>query len=137
MIESKFSSGRWKVQKKSIIDCNLFSNNDNCCGHDEKNVGSTVKKKKSQQTSKSQERVGSKAKEYIIEIPKQQLKQQTAAAPIEKSVDDSMPLFYELKSNAWPKTSERIENLAITQKRCEFSNEAISIKPITASKSHR
>lgn len=131
MIESKFSSKRWKVQKKCIIDSTLFSNNDNCCGNDEKNVVSTVKKKTSRQTSKSQERLASKAKEYIIEIPKQK------TVVIEEAVDDSIPLFYELMSNAWPKSNERVENLAITQKRCEFSNEAISIKPVTASRSKR
>lgn len=54
---------------------------------------------------------------------------------IEEPDDDSMPLFYQLMSNAWPKSNERVENLAITQKRCEFSNEAISIKPVTASRS--
>jgi len=38
----------------------------------------------------------------------------------------------EIIRNTWPISNKRIEHFTITNKRCQFSNEAISIKPITA-----
>lgn len=47
--------------------------------------------------------------------------------------NERLPLFYDIISNAWPISTECVENLRISKKRCQFSNEPISIKPITAS----
>jgi hypothetical protein len=131
------TQGRFLVLKRNIIDSLLFPSvstgtmtdkstipfNQNCCGKEEKRINlPSVKAKKS---LKPIDNMVSKPDEFIIEVPKQ------SKAP-EVSTTEKLPLFYEIISNAWPLSNERVENLMITNKRCQFSNEAISIKPITA-----
>ena len=48
-------------------------------------------------------------------------------------IEEKHSLIYEILRYAWPKSDVEIDNRIITQKRCEFSNEPISIKPITSS----
>jgi len=131
-------SRRFFVHKRNIIDSLSFpsisiailteklitSSNQNCCRREEKKVQfPSIKIKK---LSETKDNIISKPDEFIIEVPKQ--------TKIPKILsDEKLPLFYEVITNAWPLSNERVENLTITNKRCHFSNEAISIKPITAS----
>ncbi|CAF1432755.1 unnamed protein product, partial [Didymodactylos carnosus] len=41
-------------------------------------------------------------------------------------------LYNDIITNAWPVSLTYVENLAITNKRCKFSNEPVSIKPVHA-----
>ena len=128
---TKIFTGRLLVQKRKIIHPSLFlshaiiSTNQSCCGAEEKKRVELVPREV-RQVVKLRESAISKPDEFIIEVPK------ARAAP-EVLPQEKVPLFYEILSNAWPVPSERVENLTITQKRCQFSNEAVSIKPITAS----
>jgi hypothetical protein len=136
-ILSSILSRRVFVRKRDIINSLSFpstsivilteksitSSNQNCCGREEKKVQfPSTKIKKLRETKES---IISKPDEFIIEVPKQ------TRIPNVVS-NEKLPLFYELIINTWPLSNERIENLTITNKRCQFSNEAISIKPITA-----
>ena len=122
---TKILTGRYLVRRRQIIDASLPSNS-NCCGREEKKQHSAppIAARKPIQR---EETVPSPPSEFIIEVPKQ------SAAVVSAVAEEKAPLFYELLCNAWPSSTERVENLAITWKRCQFSNEAISIKPITAS----
>lgn len=118
-------SRRFLVRKRNIIltKKSIRSFNQNCYGREEKKIKSpTIKIKNHPETKKS---IISKADEIIIEVPKQ------TTIPQVRS-NQKVPLFSEIITNAWLLSNERIENLIITNKRCQFSNEAISIKPITA-----
>ncbi|CAF1255492.1 unnamed protein product [Rotaria sordida] len=134
---SNILSRRFFVRKRNIIDSlsypsisiaimtekSILSSNQNCCGNDEKKVQvSSVRKSNPRQTK---DNIVSTPNEFIIEIPKQ-------TKPLEVVSNEKLPLYYEIISNAWPLSSEHVENLIISNKRCQFSNEAISIKPITA-----
>jgi len=136
-ILSYASSKRLFVLKRNIIDSLSFastsilklteksitSSNQNCCGKEEKKVQlPPIKIKKLPKTKDS---IISQPNEYIIEVPKQ-----TKIPEIVSN--EKFPLFYEVIANTWPLSNERVENLIISNKRCYFSNEAISIKPITA-----
>jgi hypothetical protein len=121
------------VHKRDIIDSlpsiiimaetPVTSLNENCCGTNEKKIKHPLVKVK--RTAKTNENIISKPNELIIEVPKQ-----TRVPDVVSN--EKLPLFYEIISNAWPLSNERVENLMITNKRCQFSNESISIKPITA-----
>jgi hypothetical protein len=131
-------SRRFFVRKRNILESLLFpfisidilteksapSSNQNCCGREEKKVQlqATTKVKKLPKTKDS---IISIPTELIIEVPKQTKIPQVVS-------NEKLPLFYEVISNTWPISHERVENLIISRKRCYFSNEAISIKPITA-----
>ncbi len=128
-ILSYILSKRLFVRKRNIIDSLSFAKlteksiNKNCCGKEEKKVRlPPIKIKKLPETKES---IISQPNEYIIEVPKQTRIPEVVS-------NEKFPLFYEIMTNTWPLSNERIENLIITNKRCHFSNEAISIKPITA-----
>jgi hypothetical protein len=136
-ILSHSSPQRFFVRKQNIIyssptitistDRLVTSSNENCCGTEEKKVELPPVKVK--QHSKAKDSIISKPDDFIIEVPKQ--------TRVPKVVsNEKVPLFYEVISNAWPLSNERVENLMISNKRCQFSNEAISIKPITAGTIH-
>ncbi|CAF1450270.1 unnamed protein product [Rotaria sp. Silwood1] len=136
-ILSNTLSRRFFVRRRNIIDLlsspsisieimtekSIISSNKNCCGNDEKKVRISSVKNDNPRTTK--DKIISTPNELIIEIPKQ-------TKPLEVVSNKNLPLFYEIISNAWPLSNERVENLIISNKRCQFSNEAISIKPITA-----
>ena len=125
-------SPRFFVHKQNIIVPRIFSSslpcaitatNANCCGSDQRKVVHFATKV--QQHAKTKTEIASPPSEFIIEVPKQ-----TKVAAL--VTDEKPSLFFEVISNAWPVSNERVENLSITHKRCQFSNEALSIKPITA-----
>lgn len=128
---TKLFTGRLLVQKRKIIDPSLFlshaivSTNQSCCGAEEKKRVERVPREV-RQVVKLQHSAIYRPDEFIVEVPKARV------AP-EVLPKEKVPLCCEILSNAWPVQSERVENLTITQKRCQFSNEAVSIKPITAS----
>jgi hypothetical protein len=101
----------------------ITSSNENCCGTEEKKIKHPLVKVK--KPFKTKDSIISKPTEFIIEVPKQTTTPDLAS-------NEKSPLFDKVISNAWPLSSERVENLIITNKRCQFSNEVISIKPITA-----
>ncbi|CAF3152938.1 unnamed protein product [Rotaria socialis] len=126
-ILSKNSSRRLFVHKEKIIPSPIsivVPSNRNCCGNNERQIieHSLIKKNK---LGESKDNIISTPNDFIIEVPKQ-----TKSAGI--VFKEKQPLFYEILNNAWPFSSERVETLTISTKRCQFSNEAISIKPITA-----
>ncbi|CAF0923343.1 unnamed protein product [Adineta ricciae] len=107
---------------KSILFHSIASNQ-NCCGSKEQKAARQPVKIKRHTTAK--DNIILRPSELIIDIPKQ------TNIPKEKS-SERLPLSFELVNNAWPISNQRIENQLISNKRCQFSNEAISIKPITA-----
>ncbi|CAF0887426.1 unnamed protein product [Adineta steineri] len=131
-IPSYSSSQRFFVRKENIINSIPFSStteksnissNQNCCKPEEKKI--SLPSIKAKQQSNAKDNFISAQDESIIEIPKQ-------TKTVEIDSNEKLPLYCEVISNAWPVSNTRIENLNISFKRCQFSNEAISIKPITA-----
>jgi hypothetical protein len=134
---SHISSRRYFVRKRDIIDLSSLpftslatltepsipSSNQNCCGREEKHVQLPPTKIKT--LPKTKESIISIQNEPIIDVPKQ--------TQIPEVVSyEKVPLCHEVLGNAWPLSTERVENLMISNKRCYFSNEAVSIKPTTA-----
>ena len=100
-----------------------IASNQNCCGSKEKK--SARQSVKIKRHSAAKDKIILRPSELIIDVPKQ--------TNIPKEISNEQPpLSFELITNAWPMSNQRIENQLITNKRCQFSNEAISIKPITA-----
>ncbi|CAF1184833.1 unnamed protein product [Rotaria magnacalcarata] len=125
-ILSKSSSRRLFVHKEKIIPSSIsivVPSNRNCCGNNEKQIEHSLIK--NNKLGESKDDIISTPNDFIIEVPKQ-----TTSVGI--ALKEKQPLFYEILNNAWPLSSERVETLTISTKRCQFSNEAISIKPITA-----
>jgi hypothetical protein len=125
-LSSHISSRRFFIRKRDIIDLtslttlietSIPSSNENCCRREEKKVQLPQ--------TKIKESIISIPNESIINVPKQ-------TRILEAVSFEKVPLCYEILDNSWPLSNERVENLMITNKRCYFSNEAISIKPITA-----
>ena len=129
---------RFVVHKRNIIDSlpnlatsmaiitkeSILSSNENCCRTQETEIiqpSSTQDNK----NLKINENMLSESKEFIVDVPKQ-------TQPLENMSNQKLPLFDDVMNNAWSLSNIRIENLTITNKRCQFSNEAVSIKPITA-----
>jgi hypothetical protein len=125
LLSSHISSRRFFVRKQNIIDLRLIkTSNDNCCGKEEKKTRVPLNKIKT----------FSKIKKSIVSIPNESIINVQKQTRIPESVSfEKIPLCYEALDNAWPLSNERVKNLMITNKRCYFSNEAVSIKPITAS----
>lgn len=104
------SSRRFFVRKQDLIDLS----NENCCsGKEEKKTRVPLNKIKT--LSKIKKSIISIPNESIINVQKQ------------TRIPEAIP-FKKI-----PLSNTRVENLVITNKRCYFANEAISIKPITAS----
>jgi hypothetical protein len=119
--QRKFSSKRILVYKRHIIRSSTFVSqgstniNQNC--FDRESIKSDIVR---------QTNVLSNVNESTIDIAKQRLVH-------EVTTNNDLPLFYELLRNAWPISDIHVEHTMVTLKRCQFSNEAISIKPVTAS----
>ena len=123
LIFSRITSQRFFVHKRNLIDTSILSSNENCCVKEKKKVSIPIRKVKS--VVKIKEKTITKPDEFIVEVPKQATRPQTVS-------ETKLALFDEIFNNSWKPSTEFVENVRITRKRCCFSNEAISIKPITA-----
>lgn len=130
MINDKSTRRRFFVRKKNIINSlndnsisietilekSLTKLNQNCCRN---NLAQT-------RIQPTKDKILDRTDEFIVEIPKQTKSKEDTI------LNEKKTLLNEIFTNSWPSSSEYVENLIITNKRCQFSNEAISIKPITA-----
>ena len=115
---------RFFVRKENLIDASILSSNENCCVNEKKNVHIPITKVKS--IVQIKEKITTEPEEIIVEVSKQ--------TAISKTLSDAKStLFDEILNNSWSRSNELVENVMITRKRCYFSSEALSIKPITAS----
>ncbi|CAF2805219.1 unnamed protein product [Rotaria sp. Silwood2] len=117
-ILSNTLSRRFFVRKRNIIDSisypsisiakiaekSIISLNQNCCGNDEKKVRISSVKNSNPHITK--DKIISTSNDLIMEVPKQ-------TKPLKVASNEKLPLFYEIISNAWPLSSERVENLTI------------------------